>query len=94
MKGISPEIPRGEDLPYSSLALKWATVGGPCERWGSRLKEAELLNVLKCMQKSHTEKGKELVGLGRHGWILLTVYRTKHQQKEQLLKCFNMERQM
>lgn len=87
-----PEIPRWEDLPYSSLALKWALVGGPCEQWGSQLKEAELLDVLKYIQKWHT--GKEPVGLGKHGWILLTVYQTKHQQKEQLLKFCNIERQM
>lgn len=89
MKGI-----RKEDLLYSSVALKWAKVGGPCEQWGSQLKEAEMLDVLKCIQKLHTEKGKEFVGLGRQGWILLTVFQTKHQQKEQLLKCSNMERQM
>lgn len=60
MKGI-----RKEDLFYSSVALKWAKVGGPCEQWGSQLKEAEMLDVLKCIQKLHTEKGKEFVGLGR-----------------------------
>lgn len=63
-------------LPYSSLVLRWAKVGGPCEQWGNQLKEAELLDVLKCIQKSHTEKGKELVDLERQGLILLTVYQT------------------
>lgn len=90
-ESVLSEIPRWEDFPYSSLALKWAMVGGPCEQWGSQLKEAELLDVLKCIQKSHTEKGKELVGLEKHGWILLAVYQRKHQQKEQLLKSSNME---
>lgn len=48
-----------------SLALKWAKVEGPCEQWGSQLKEAELLDVLKCIQKSHTEKGKRTCGFGK-----------------------------
>lgn len=28
-----PDIPGWEDLPYSSLALQWAQVGGLCKQW-------------------------------------------------------------
>lgn len=59
MGGISAIwIPGWEALPWSSLALEWAEVRARCQQWGSWLKEAELLDVLKCIQKLHMEKGK------------------------------------
>ncbi|XP_068920461.1 uncharacterized protein [Petaurus breviceps papuanus] len=79
-------IPGWEDLPYSSLAREWAKSTGPCENWEPRLKEGEPGDLERCLKAIPIEPGKELAGVCRRGWVLLTSYRLMCKSRHKLLE--------
>lgn len=81
------EIPGWDSAPYRELAREWANrAAGLCEGWSTCLMNGDLDGLLSCLQKVPSEKGKEILVLGRRGWILLAAYRKMHEKVLQLEK--------
>lgn len=78
MNQSHPKFPDGVTFPI----VHWLSNGLGLEDCAverlSGLKEDELMDIFKCIQKLSVNKRKKKVDLGRQGLILLTVYQKQH----------------